>query len=193
MWANIDQAWNVMIGFRGHASTKITEVRDSSLGTLQEGDFLAGSPASIERITFHTSGLRKMQSEIGLSPNSMDRVTLKGTPLREIREPRRLLELRIPPEVEVVDSVPEEEDVILKIRGPVPNPLFLTLFCVGETEFEGTFGTWGTGRSVFETSRWEDLGVLRDKRGGPFLVFVLHSDSRQLESVGNLTLPRHSL
>jgi hypothetical protein len=135
MWANVGPDSTVMMGFKERGSEKLNFILDKDLGQLKTGDIQVGECLNRSKISFHKSGHYKLSTCVGLGPSSIDRCTVIGTPLAEIEEPRRMMEIIIPKELRTTNNQPRERDIVLEAAQFPNRPLCCTISCMSHKKF----------------------------------------------------------
>lgn len=152
MWANVGADGTVMMGFQFEGRQQIELVADRALGELRPPAIEAPHLVSKPKISFHSSGYYKLDVQMGLIPNAIDRSTVIGPPLREIVEPRRMAELLFPETLPIAQACPTERDIVLDGTTAPRRPLICTISCMADEKFEEVVAP---GVRVVDTSDWE--------------------------------------
>ncbi|MFA5097590.1 MAG: hypothetical protein WC490_03060 [Candidatus Margulisiibacteriota bacterium] len=82
------------------------------------------------KISFHKSGIIKLMSKIS-NNETIDRITWRGTPFVDIREPRQMMEIILPPKLLMADHqlYRNDSDIILDATGFPDKQWRISLFC----------------------------------------------------------------
>lgn len=137
MWANVSLGTDssIMIGFQGSGSEKMNFILDKNIGRVDAADIQIRESLEPPKISFHESGYYKLSTSVGLHPQCMDRCTIVGTPLSEIREPRRMMEILIPTRLKVTKSQISYQDIVLDASQFPQRPLRCTISCMSHEHF----------------------------------------------------------
>jgi hypothetical protein len=135
MWANVGPDSSVMIGFQGNGAEKLNFILDSNLWRVEVSDIQIHESLGRPKVTFHESGNYKLSTSVGLNPQSIDRCTIIGTPLSEIREPRRMMEILIPKSLKATESKILDQDIVLDASQFPQRPLRCTVSCMSYEHF----------------------------------------------------------
>src|SRR4051812_10565438 len=98
LWADVGADGSVMIGIPAKVKSKLELIMDTDRDYRPEDLYVEDGLAE-EKISFHPSGFFKMMGKVGKSKGVSDRVTVKGTPLADIRTPHRMLDFILPADI----------------------------------------------------------------------------------------------
>jgi len=135
MWANVGPDDSIMIRFQGSGSEKINFILDKNIGHIEASGIQIREPLGRPKISFHETGNYKLSTSVGLNPQCIDRCTIIGTALSEIREPRRMMEILIPKSLKATESQLSERDIVLDAALFPQRPLRCTIFCMSHDYF----------------------------------------------------------
>jgi len=135
MWANIGPDGSVMMGFCGSGSEKVNFILDKKMGHTDAAALHNCETLERPKITFHKSGHYKLSTLVGLNAQSVDRGTISGTPLSEINEPRRMMEVLLPKSLQITMSRLEYRDIVLDASQFPERPLRCTISCIASEHF----------------------------------------------------------
>lgn len=135
MWANVGPDSSIMIGFQGSGSEKMNFILDKNMGHVEASDIQICESLGRPKISFHESGNYKLSTSVGLNPQCMDRCTIVGTPLSEIREPRRMMEILITKSLKVTENQISGRDIVLDASQFPQRPLRCTISCISHEYF----------------------------------------------------------
>jgi hypothetical protein len=134
LWANVGKDGSVMIGIPGEIKSYIELIIDHDKEYRPE-ELYVEENKGVEKVSFHPSGIFKMSGKVGKSKSSLDRVTVKGPPLADIIEPRRMMDFILPVNIPSKNKTPGTKDIIL--QAPSEDiPLRCTVFCMSHSEFD---------------------------------------------------------
>lgn len=157
MWATVGNDGSVMMGFPWGSTESVELVMDREVGNLSKAEIFSTEYAGTSKINFHASGSYKLSCSMGRNAASVDRVTVRGVPLAEISEPRRMVEILLPTQIPKSGHTPSETDVVLDIAGSDSLPTRCTVGCVSNSEFEKVRSNEGP---MVDTSEWEAWNAL---------------------------------
>ena len=135
MWANVGPDGTVLMGLGFEGEQQIELVIDRDLGELRPPNIQAPRLVRKPKISFHSSGHYKLDVQMGLDPNALDRSTVVGPRLEEITGPRRMLELLLPAQLPIARECPSERDIVLDATTAPRTPLVCTVSCVSDARF----------------------------------------------------------
>jgi hypothetical protein len=159
MWANIAPDGSIMVGFLYDVKEQVELIRDPQIGELHNTDLITSESVQQPKVTFHSAGHYKLPASMGLSEDSLDRATVKGLRLKDIVEPRRMLEILIPRTLRVTTSAFTEQDIRLDARHSTQRPLRCTVSCMAVDKYLEIFHS---GQHFVDTSEWEVSDALAD-------------------------------
>lgn len=152
MWADLTKDQSIVIGLSGIDNGVVEKIFSPIEGHLCKSDLHKNEASVGPKFTFHASGIYKGEGSVGLSPNSLDRPTIKGIPLKEINEPIRMLELLLPKRLYQSKHSPKQDDLILSLNSSPQIPLRCVVTCVALSRFQAI--NWHTAQ-ILENSIWE--------------------------------------
>jgi hypothetical protein len=135
MWANVGADSSVMIGFQGSGSEKLRFILDQNIGHVEASNVQIRKSLGRPKISFHESGNYKLSTFVGLNSQCIDRCTIVGTPLSEIRKPRRMMEILIPKSLKATESQILDRDIVLDTSKCMHRPLRCTISCMSHEHF----------------------------------------------------------
>ncbi len=149
----------VMIGLPFTGTEQVELVLDG-INDLRLPHTLTPSKHGKMKISFHASGQYKFESKMGLSQEGIDRVTVIGPRLEEISEPRRMLELLLPPTLPLSLIQPTQQDIVLDATTSPERPLRCTIFCMARDKFHDLAKQ---NIRFVDTSMWEANHALENQ------------------------------
>lgn len=155
MWADTASDGSVMIGIYGKAFETSIEKIFAEEGELEPGKHFDNVDKdkliTNTKISFHQSGYFKLASKI--KKDSIDRTTVKGSPLKEILIPTRMLEVLIPAQIEISANKPREgKDSVIDITKFPNKPLRCTVSCMPINKIEEFNNSKIVDTSIIESS-----------------------------------------
>lgn len=135
MWANVGSDNSIMIGFQGSGSEKMNFILDKNMGHVKAAAIKIRESLEPPKISFHESGNYKLSTSVGLKPQCIDRCTIMGTALSEIREPRRMMEVLIPKSLMLSENQISGRDIVLDASQFPQRPLRCTISCMSHEHF----------------------------------------------------------
>lgn len=161
MWANVGPDGSIMMGFQDSGSEKLNFILDKNMGLVEASDIQIHKSQGAPKVNFHKSGNYKLSTSIGRNPHCVDRCTIVGAPLSEIRETRRMMEILIPKNLNLTDSQQQNRDITLDATKFPYRPLRCTISCMSPEKFDEIMTL-----NVFfvDTSEYEFTQALTDGR-----------------------------
>lgn len=162
MWADVTSDGSVVMGLYGVSFKPSIEKIFEKEGEVLPGqgfeDVSGGQLTNDTKITFHTSGFYKLKNEI--KKITRDRVTIKGTPLGEIAEPMRMLEILIPARLTKALKKPNEDmDITVDITTFPAKPMRCTVMCMPSEMADAVGDAKVVDTSIIETTIRLDSGT----------------------------------
>jgi hypothetical protein len=157
MWANITRDGTVIIGFPSQGKEHVELVIDGELGELRPPEVVTEVFVGRPKISFHPSGQYKLETRVGKTTDSMDRVTVECPPLADISDPRRMVELLLPKLLPLSIEQATDRDIVLDATSAPDMPLRCTISCMSLTKLEEYIGR---GSKFVDTSVWEYVHAL---------------------------------
>lgn len=124
-----------MIGFQGSGSEKMNFILDKNMGHIEASKIEIRDSLGRPKISFHESGYYKLATYVGLNSQCIDRCTILGTALSEIRGPRRMMEILIPKNLKATESQLSHRDIVLDASQFPQRPLRCTISCMSHDHF----------------------------------------------------------
>lgn len=159
MWAQFEVNGDVYMGLTAKGSGGLEQVYDPNLGKVLAKDIVAPQSDESLKISFHATGQYKLTGRMGLSENSVDRVTVTGPRLADISEPRMMAEILLPAHLPHATRKPSAHDISLNISPGPPPPHRCAIFCMPKQRYEEVLQ--GTTKLV-DTSEWECTDAFTD-------------------------------
>jgi len=125
----------VMMSFAEVGKEVVHKIFDERLGELGIEDFVAGEPIENPKISFHPSGTIKLSSKVGLTQDSVDRVTIFGDPLGNTEVTSRVVEVLVPNKLQVSEHNLTENDIVLDATSMQNNPIRCSIFRMSKASF----------------------------------------------------------
>lgn len=157
MWSDLTTDQSIVIGLSNIDNGIVKEIFAPIHGHLCDDDLYKREGDVAPKFTFHVSGNYKGEGSAGIDPNSLDRPTIKGLPLNEINEPKRMLEILLPKNLCRSKYLPKQEDLILSLNPGPQIPLRCAVTCMTLSKFKAI--NWQNAQ-IFENSTWETHDAL---------------------------------
>jgi hypothetical protein len=157
MWADLTTDQSVVIGLSTIHTGIVKEIFDPIQGHLYEDDIYKKEGNVAPKFTFHVSGYYKGEGSAGIDPVSLDRPTIKGFPLNEITEPKRMLEILLPKNLCRSKHLPKQDDLVLSLNSGPQIPIRCVVTCMSLSKFKSI--NWNNAR-IIENSTWETHDAL---------------------------------
>lgn len=171
MWANINRDGTVMIGFPFYGKERVEIVIDEELGELRPPEVNTEVFIGRPKISFHPSGHYKLETRMGRTPDSIDRVTVEGPRLADISDPRMMVEFRLPKNLLLSTEQANERDIVLDATSAPSRPLRCNIFCMSPVKLEEFVGreknfVWGFVHAIESNTHawaWTLCALINDK------------------------------
>ncbi|HXS54009.1 MAG TPA: hypothetical protein VN782_15850 [Usitatibacter sp.] len=157
MWANQMADGSVYLGFPWEAKQKVELVLDET-GPIPAAKLVVRELLERPKISFHSSGNYKLQSFVGKTEDAIDRVTVTGPKLVDIKGPERMVEIILPKELPQVGTTPSDNDITLEAH-PEERPLRCTISCIRN---DIAAEMMNSDKPFVSTSAWEATGYLQN-------------------------------
>jgi hypothetical protein len=151
---------SVIMGLRFEAQQQIELVVGEQDGTLRPPDIEAPKIVCHPKVSFHPSGHYKLDAQVGLTSTTIDRATVIGPRLQEIDEPRRMLEILVPPLLPKASKPLTDTDIVLDATTAPRTPLSCTISCMSEQQFQRVMSS---NCRFVDTSTWEFIQALANE------------------------------
>lgn len=159
MWSEFDTSGDVYMGLTAKGSGRLEQVYDPTIGHVQGSDIYAPQSVGSLKISFHTSGQYKLTGLMGLSKDSLDRVSVTGPALADINKPRMMTEILLPVHLPFASRKPGQYDITLDISPGPPPPHRCAIFCMSKQCYEEVLRQT---IPLIETSEWECIDAFTD-------------------------------
>jgi len=157
MWADLTADGSVVMGFTFSGHSEVEFVLDKELGEMRPPELITTQVVGQPKLTFHASGHYKLTTPMGTTNDSIDRATVLGPKLSEIIEPRRMVEILLPPTLPPATKGITENDIALDMSTAPPGPLRCVISCMSRERFERIITD---GLKIVDTSIWEYIHAL---------------------------------
>ena len=128
LWATISKDKSVMIGFPFTNGEDFAFSNSADTYILKE-DIYTQSYHGPAKISFHSSGVYKLNCKIGKSVDTVDRATVNGTALANIADREFMAEIIIPKDIPVTSKTPTSKDMVVDIPADIGFPTRCSIFC----------------------------------------------------------------
>lgn len=157
MWAALAADQSIVIGLVNIDSVIVKDIFAPIHGHLHEGDLYKKEGDVVSKFSFHVSGYYKGEGSVGIDPTSLDRPTIKGLPLHEITEPKRMLEILLPKNLCRSKHLRKQDDLVLSLNPGPQIPLRCAVTCMSLSKFKSI--NWHNAH-ILENSTWETHDAL---------------------------------
>lgn len=160
MWAILGSDGSVMMGFPCETNEDLALVMDEDLGDLKRNDLISHGFTGKSKISFHKSGHFKLNSRMGITEDTIDRITVKGPSFDEITLPVRLAELLLPELMPDSKYKPTNRDIVIDLTEAESMPTRCTISCIANDEFRKLNID---NMRIVDTSIWEASHALENE------------------------------
>jgi len=152
---------SVLMEFLFEGKEKVQLVLDEELGEVRPTQIVTEESIGQLKISFHSSGQFKLMAKMGKSEDSIDRATIDGPPLKDIDNPRHMLEILFmrdwPLAIAQTTERDTERDIVLDATSAPNKPFRCTVSCMSRTRFEELLVK---EHRFVDTSVWETTHAL---------------------------------
>jgi hypothetical protein len=182
MWADFSTDGSVLMGFPKAVIGSVEAVLDPNLGEVRGRDIIAPKSSNDLKLSFHKSGQYKLSGYMGLSDDTVDRVTMTGPPLADISEPRMMAEILLPANLFGPKRRMSNYDICLDITPGPPPPHRCAIFCMSKEWYDRCIKE---KIKLVDTSEWECVAAFSN--GSQAWVWAIR------KSVNDRTIPTRYL
>lgn len=136
LWINVAPDGSVLLGIQPAGHEFIHRVFDNSVIQRNPRGYIKSSPVEHKKISFHKSGKIKIDSQLGKSTNSIDRCTIRGKPLSEIRKPELMVEFILPNHLQEAKRAALKNDLVIDISQFPQKAVRCSVLCMDKDNFE---------------------------------------------------------
>lgn len=155
-WADVSSDGSVIVGVPTAKEEKLAILSGPEMESSSDGVYTEGYQGNV-KISFHASGMYKLNCNIGKSLKSLDRATVSGTPLTEISEPKLMAEVLIPENFPISLKTPKNGDAVIEFSNVEESPSRCSIFCLPNEQVAANIN-----KRFLSTSAWEVLVPLEN-------------------------------
>lgn len=149
MWADYSADHSVYLGLPWEGKETLQAIFEEK--PISTDNIITQEYQGKTKVSFHSSGNYKLESCIGHTIDSMDRITVAGPQLDTIKAPRRMAEILLPEILPTTRRVPTDNDIVLDLSGKPVGPLRCSIFCLTKDQSQ-TLKSPLIDTSIFEIS-----------------------------------------